>query len=58
MEHRVKVTVLDKKLFSELQAQYCAYPTEENVLATMLEMNLCFIGTMSVMTTGIWEQAH
>lgn len=26
MEHRVKVTVLDKKLFSELQAQYCAVP--------------------------------
>ena len=24
MEHRVKVTVLDKKLFPELQAQYCA----------------------------------
>lgn len=26
MEHRVKVTVLDKKLFPELQAQYCANP--------------------------------
>ena len=26
MEHMVKVTVLDKKLFSELQAQYCAVP--------------------------------
>lgn len=26
MEHRVKVTVLDKKLFPELQAQYCAIP--------------------------------
>ena len=26
MEHRVEVTVLDKKLFSELQAQYCAVP--------------------------------
>ena len=26
MEHRVKVTVLDKKLFPELQAQYCAAP--------------------------------
>jgi uncharacterized repeat protein (TIGR04076 family) len=26
MEHRVKVTVLDKKLFPELQAQYCAVP--------------------------------
>ena len=26
MEHRVKVTVLDKKLFPDLQAQYCAVP--------------------------------
>ena len=26
MEYRVKVTVLDKKLFPELQAQYCAVP--------------------------------
>ena len=26
MEHRVKVTVLDKKIFPELQAQYCAVP--------------------------------
>ena len=26
VEHRVKVTVLDKKLFPELQAQYCAVP--------------------------------
>ena len=58
MEHRVKVTVLDKKLFPELQAQYCAVPDSGNVLVTMLEMNLCFIATMSVMTIGIWEQAH
>ena len=26
MKHRVKVTVLDKKLYPELQAQYCADP--------------------------------
>lgn len=26
MEYRCKVTVLDKKLFSELQEQYCAVP--------------------------------
>lgn len=26
MEHRVKVTVLDKKLFPDLQAEYCAAP--------------------------------
>lgn len=26
MEYRCKVTVIDKKLFPELQAQYCAVP--------------------------------
>ncbi|MCI1722507.1 MAG: hypothetical protein LKM35_04425 [Lachnospiraceae bacterium] len=26
MEYQVKVTVLDKKLFPELQEQYCAVP--------------------------------
>ena len=26
MEYRCKVTVLDKKLFPELQARYCAVP--------------------------------
>ena len=26
MEHRVRVTVLDKKLYPELQAQFCANP--------------------------------
>ena len=26
MKHKVKVTVLDKKLFPELQSQYCADP--------------------------------
>lgn len=28
MEHRVKVTVIDKKLYPELQALYCAVPDE------------------------------
>ncbi len=27
MKHRVKVTVLDKKLFPELQQQFCANPS-------------------------------
>lgn len=26
MQHKCKVTVLDKKLYPELQAQYCADP--------------------------------
>ena len=55
MEHRVFWT---KNYFQNYRHNIVQYPTVENVLATMLEMNLCFIGTMSVMTTGIWEQAH
>ena len=27
MKHKVKVTVLDKKLYPELQQQYCAKPS-------------------------------
>lgn len=27
MKHKVKVTVLDTKLFSDLQQQFCAHPT-------------------------------
>lgn len=34
MEHRVKVTVIDKNLFSELQAQFCSVPDSGNVHAT------------------------
>ena len=26
MQHKVKVTVLDKKLYTELQKEYCAVP--------------------------------
>ena len=26
MQHKVKLTVIDKKLYPELQAQYCANP--------------------------------
>ena len=58
MEYRVKVTVLDKKLFPELQTEYCAVPDAENVLAIMWAMSLCFIATASGMITGIWEREH
>lgn len=34
MKHKVKVTVLDKKLYPELQQQYCADP------ASVLRMSL------------------
>ena len=60
MEHRVKVTVLDKKLFPELQAQYCAVPcrTAANAPATMLVMNSCFTATMNGMISGTWVLEH
>ncbi len=32
IEYRCKVTVLDKKLFPELQVQYCAVPNNGNCL--------------------------
>ena len=58
MEHRVKVTVLDKKLFPELQAQYCAVPDSGKCPCYNVGDEFMFIVTMSVMTIGIWEQAH
>ena len=54
MEHRVKVTVLDKKLFPELQAQYCAAPDSGKCPCYNVAMNLCFIATMSEMISGTW----
>ena len=32
MQHKVKLTVIDKKLYPELQAQYCADPMRVHVL--------------------------
>ena len=58
MEHRVKVTVLDKKLFPDLQAQYCAVPDRANAPATMLVMNSCFTATMNGMISGTWVLEH
>ena len=58
MEHRVKVTVLDKKYFRNYRRNIAQYPIVESVLAIMLAMNLCFIAMMSVMIIGIWAQVH
>lgn len=35
MKHQVKVTVIDKKLFPELQRQYCANPCSARVPVIM-----------------------
>ena len=37
MQHKVKVTVIDKKLYPELQARYCADPQAAPVPATTWE---------------------
>ena len=58
MEHRVKVTVLDKNYFRNYRHNIVQYPTAESVPAIMLAMNLCFIAMMSAMIIGIWEQVH
>ena len=58
MEHRVKVTVLDKKLFPELQARYCAVPDSGKCPATMLVMNSCSTATMNGMISGTWVLEH
>ena len=56
MEHRVKVTVLDKSYFRNYKHKIAQTPTAGNVLVIMWAMNLCFIEMMSEMITGIWEQ--
>lgn len=40
MKHKVKVTVLDKKLYPELQQQYCDNPISGVCPCYNVEMNL------------------
>ncbi len=55
MQHKVKLTVIDKKLYPELQAKYCADLILACALATMWEMNL-FLSVMALpMISGIWD---
>lgn len=58
MEHRVKVTVLDKKYFPSYRRCIALDQTAESVRATMWEMNLFFTGTVSGMIIGIWAQGR
>lgn len=60
MKYKVKVTVLDTKLYSEYQQQYCANPCSgkcpvynTNALYITRETSLFSTATMSVTTTGI-----
>lgn len=54
MKHKVKVTVLDSKLYPEYQQQYCANPCSGRCPVSITrEMSLYSIEMTSVMTTGI-----
>ena len=55
MKYKVKVTVLDKKLYPELQKQYCVILLLELVLVIMWVTSLSFIVMMNGMTSGTWD---
>lgn len=52
MKHKVKVTVLDKKLYPELQQQYCDNPISGACPCSMWEMNLFFTEMRKEMISG------
>lgn len=52
MKHKVKVTVLDTKLYPEYQQQYCANPCSGNVRYITKETSLFSTAMMTVTTTG------
>lgn len=56
MEYRCKVTVIDKKLFPELQAQYCAVPDSGKCPCYNVAMSLFSIEMMKEMISGIVAQ--
>lgn len=58
MEYQVKVTVIDKKLFPELQAQYCAVPTVESALVTMSVTSSSFVEITKGTIIGTAGKGH
>lgn len=58
MEYRCKVTVLDKKLFPELQAEYCAVPDSGKCPCYNVGDEFVFIGTRKEMIFGIVAREH
>ena len=58
MEYRVKVTVIDKKLYPELQAQYCAVPDSGNVRVITWWMSFCSAVMMIGMIIGTWVRVR
>ena len=55
MKHKVKVTVIDKKIYPELQEKYCATLKQECVHATMLAMSLSLSVTKRTTISGMEE---
>lgn len=54
MKHKVKVTVIDKKLYPELQQQYCADPDSGSCPCYNVGDEFVFIVMMKEMIFGIW----
>ena len=54
MQHNCKVTVLDKKLYPELQAQYCADPHAGPCPAAAWGTSTSLSDTAGRTTSGTW----
>lgn len=54
MKHKVRVTVLDKKLYPELQREYWPIPPRARAPVTTSATNLSSIATTSATISGIW----
>lgn len=58
MEYQVKVTVIDKKLFPELQAPYCAVPDSGKCLVTMSVTSSSFVEITKGTIIGTAGKGH
>ena len=54
IKHKVKVTVIDKKLYPELQEQYCANPVSGACPCYNVGDEFIFIVMTKEMIFGIW----
>ena len=54
MKHKVKVTVIDKKLYPELQREYCADPNAGACPCYHVGDEFISIAAMGKTISGIW----
>lgn len=54
MKHTVKITVLDKKCYPELQQAYCADPCAGPCPCYNVGTSFCSAGTAAGTITGTW----